>query len=195
MVHPLWILLTAALCVSSAGVHSATREHLMFETLAERTIYDLADDTPRPSLRALARYYAQFDVLWPLFQSLQTVPFRIVVRAGGHVTEQRRGQLSVHFDPFLAVQTRFRRSCVDSPGHCYTVPADALLHELLHVKQLSERPPLRTHPLGTATLEPVILAQEAQLFAAMSAQDGRPRPLRADHRGRPRAVRCALCLN
>lgn len=161
--------------------------------LTGRLAEDAASRALAPALRQAADYYSGFPELAPLFQTLARTPFSIAYAADQHGTSGTWSRLTIRFDPLSAAQYRFREGCARAPAHCLAAPADVLLHELLHVAQLG-RGYLRDAPLYPFAAEQSIIDQEARLFAAMSARDGKPRPLRVEHRGRAVRVTCALCV-
>ncbi len=88
----------------------------------------------------IAAYYSKFPDVLQLLSSLEGQAWHLrygkdtwATKASG--TRVRVNQATVVFDPRMAAQLRFNRACAGN-GHCTASPADALLHEFLHVRTM-----------------------------------------------------------
>lgn len=84
---------------------------------------------------------------------------------------------------------------------CVASPADALLHELLHVQVALQNPKQFLQEGGLNGVvypykhEHRIIQKENQLYQAMTKHDGFNRPIRRSHVGRYSAAQCVTCIN
>ncbi len=161
----------------------------------------------KTDLDRIAAYYSRFPEAVQLLSSLEGKAWRLSYGKGTWVTKAtgtrvRVTQATVVFDPRMAAQLRFHRACSDS-GRCIVSPADALLHELLHVRSmlLNSRRFIAqggmTGVLYPYAHEAEIIQAENALYSSMAKLDGRARPQRPRHKHVGKLVRasCALCIN
>lgn len=184
-------------CIATADAAAREIEHFFHTRLAEgdRTAEHLV------ALSNVARYYSQFPAVRRVVTSLAS--FDVELRAVDGRWETRaelRGDtvtaVRVHFDLAAAARMHFYAGCEDQPA-CTASPADALLHELVHAYLMFHQ--------GGAFAESVratgyphahereVIALERQLYAAMSRQDGLPRPSRFRHLAELVTVDCPVC--
>ncbi len=157
-------------------------------------------------LESLADYYSQFPFVVELFERLaglnwqlhfETRSFRTAVSGSKlHVDSAK-----VFFDPQYGARLKFQRGCEDKLAHCVASPADALLHELLHVRSILRNPEAYIASGGMGGLlypfehERRTIEEENDLYRSMTALDGKPRPIRNEHTGRYVLVACSTCLD
>jgi hypothetical protein len=185
-------------CEGSPDEAAATAriEALLLERLARP-----ADASLSRTLAEVARYYARHPEVVQLFDALAPHPWTLEARPGTWLTQARlRGgvvlRVTVLFDFHAAAQMHFAAGCAGQPA-CTAMPADAFLHELLHV-HLIHAAPARFARTATGGFYPhahedEVIALENRLYRAMEARDGLPRPARDSHAGRLTAVDCPLC--
>jgi hypothetical protein len=153
----------------------------------------------------LAHYFARYSAVRDLFAELGDARWHWRYSAGDAETRVSGTRLRVNsalilIDTRAGAQFRFQRGCQEKVPHCFTAPADVLLHELLHVRTILRNTTAfmeqggfspffypHAHELHTLTLE-------RQLYAAMTALDSIPRPHRQDHSGRRVPTSCVTCL-
>ncbi len=109
--------------------------------------------------------------------------------------------ITVYFDPRSGAKLKFYDKCADKTPFCVASPADALLHELLHVHSILNEPArfiadggLDLHVYPAAHERKTIL-KENILYKSMSRRDKHPRPIRSEHSGRHVLVSCVTCEN
>ncbi len=156
------------------------------------------------SLQQFARYYARYPRIVTLLNRLRSMPWRLrysraTWQAQAAGTRVRVREVTVLFDPHAGAQVRFHKSCAGNP-QCFISPADALLHELLHVGiMLGEMQQFLAQGGMDRTLYPFaheaeVIERENHFYAAMSAMDGVPRPQRTQHVGEIVPAACPLCI-
>jgi hypothetical protein len=190
-----------------AHKHCTTHEHTAADV---RTIlfrhWQAAVENPEylgSDLTQLADYYGRFPVVVELLRSIDDKPWRLRYEQMVWATHVRGNRLDISsvvvaFDTRSAARLLNHPSCALSPA-CVISPADALLHELLHVQKILLEPDqFIAHGAGAIVYavnhENEVIAAEQRLYEAMSTGDGRPRPRRRSHAGRLLPVACALCL-
>ena len=156
-------------------------------------------------LRELAVYFSRYEPAARLIARLRPLKWSIEYRPGTWAVEVAASPfeinaVTVHADTRSAVRIYGRRACLDEPTKCLRIPADALLHELLHVelilldKQrfLAQRAPATE--FGECEHENEVIEREARLFAEMTTSDRTSRPMRRLHQGTLFAVGCVTCF-
>ncbi|MBS3953728.1 MAG: hypothetical protein KGZ88_12340 [Methylomicrobium sp.] len=158
----------------------------------------------RADLDHMARYYAQFSDTIELLKKLENKPLNLQYRKNTWETEAYGNRFkvdstTVFFDSRTGAKFGFHNQCSGNPA-CYIAPADALLHELLHVNiMLNDTGRFMAQGGMKPTLylfehEREIIKLEVMLFDAMNRRDGKSRPLRQRHIGQLVEVDCSLCL-
>lgn len=163
------------------------------------------DGTLTPALARqmseIADYYSQYPEVVELFDALRPHPYTLRPEDGQWLTVSQLAdgsvtQVSVRFDLRTAALMHGANGCADQPA-CTTMPADALLHELLHVYLMRVRQDefvrLMRDPRGPQLHEQEVIGLEYRLYRAMEARDALPRPARTGHEGHLVAVDCPLC--
>lgn len=186
----------AAPCVAEQPVEAAR--------IASILLGRLADDTPsavRADIAKAAGYYSQHPEVRDLIQRLSAYEWNLRYSPGTWLTESKvRGdkitRVTVRFDLNTAATMHFARGCRDQPA-CTAMPADALLHELLHVYLIATDPSgfLRSARASyyPHSHEQEVISMENRLYRVMEARDGLPRPARHSHDGQLSEVDCPLC--
>lgn len=158
-------------------------------------------------LEAMAAYFARYPQAVSLLKSLSGHAWQLRYRKDTFATQVRGTQLrvkaaTVNFDSRAAAQLRKHKACVgEQRGACIASPADALLHELLHVESalLDAKTFIAQGGLNSVVYpfqhEAAVIKRENQLYRAMSALDGDHRPSRRHHSGSLVASSCVTCLN
>ncbi|HAZ61497.1 MAG TPA: hypothetical protein DCY89_07995 [Gammaproteobacteria bacterium] len=185
-------------CLDAAVDHDATSriEALLLQRLARPVAASM-----RATLTDVAHYYARHPEVVRLFDVLATHPWTLEPRDGTWLTQAKvQGGsvlgIRVLFDFKAAAQMHFAGGCSGQPA-CTAMPADAFLHELLHVYVIHAAPG-RFSQAATGGVYPhaheaEVIALENRLYRAMEARDGLPRPARDTHAGRLTEVDCPLC--
>lgn len=173
-----------------------------------RNHYQTQVDDPftlEEELRRLASYYARFPPVVQLFNQLADAPWTLKYERRSFRTEVTGNSLKVEqatvfFDPKFGARLKFQSSCREKIPYCVASPADALLHEMLHLKTilLNTTEYIASGALGGLIYpfehERETIAMENTLYRAMTAVDGLPRPIRSGHTGRYVMVACATCI-
>lgn len=155
----------------------------------------------------IAAYYSKFPEVFQLLSSLEGEAWHLsygkdtwATKASG--TCVRVNQATVVFDPRKAAQLRFNRACVGN-RRCTASPADALLHEFLHVRTmlLNSQRFIDQGGMGGSLYpyahEAEVINAENDLYSAMARLDGLARPQRSRHKHLGKLVKasCAVCIN
>ncbi len=155
-------------------------------------------------LEMIAAYYAKHDYAFNLVERLSNTTIKLKYVPNTFRTEVTGNALQITgvkvlFDTYASAEfTSGRRS--DDAAVLRISAADALLHELLHAEMALKN--------GKAFIasgalfgvgypvehEREIIARERELFAAMSSQDGVPRPQRHSHAGHLTESDCSVCF-
>lgn len=155
-------------------------------------------------LKKMANYYSEYPETVKLFNELKDKDWEIVFDEDNWVTTASGNILKVdnatiHFNTRMAAQLKLNKSCAENPV-CIASPADAFLHELLHVHSLLVGSDGHLKQVATNNMlypyqhEYGVIGQERTLYAAMSEQDNLKRPLRSDHTGRNVKASCPTCI-
>ena len=106
----------------------------------------------------------------------------------------------VYFDPRSGAKLKFYDKCAKKKPFCIASPADALLHELLHVQAIRlesfsfiSQGGLNNQIYPSAHERHTII-RENILYKSMSLRDKKPRPIRSEHTGRHVLVSCVTCI-
>jgi len=155
-------------------------------------------------LHALAEYYSRFPEAVNLLQSIKGEPWLLQYGKNKWATQVTGTKLNIHsakviFDTRAAAQLRLSPKCKNNPK-CIASPADALLHELLHVQAVlldSDRflakGGMKSHLYPTLH-EMDIIKSEKILYKKMEKADGVKRPQRTRHAGKIKASSCVTCI-
>ncbi|ARN73245.1 hypothetical protein [Oceanicoccus sagamiensis] len=176
-----------------------------------RQHYRPADHDPdyvNSDLQEMAEYFSRYPEAIELLLSLKDYPWSLRYKKDSFETQVRGNQIqvkavNVNFDSRAAAQLRSHRLCHshENRGACIASPADALLHELLHVKSALLEPEKFIEQGGLSSVlypyahEAAVIKSENRLYQKMTSLDGRYRPGRHTHTGRIVASTCATCLN
>jgi len=178
---------------------------IIFNILSSR--YHQTENDPAHisgDLKLIAKYYSHYPEVVTLFNSLKEANWSLVFDrdnwttvASGNVVNIDHAE--IHFNTRSAAQLRLNDSCKDNPV-CIASPADALLHELLHVHSIFNDTENFLAQGGMNNMlypyqhERSIIKQERQLYKSMSAQDNIKRPSRHSHAGRTVKANCSICI-
>ncbi len=177
-------------------------EHVLFEH------YLPGEDDPKyfkQELSNLAKYISRYPSSIQLIRALRKKAWGIRYKARSFETKITGSRMQivsvdVYFDPRSAAQLKFHRACAKKRAHCIASPADAFLHELLHVKSVVLDPLkfLMKGGMETAlypySYEMNIIDEENLLYRSMTKIDSQPRPIRREHYGKYTVARCVTCL-
>jgi|GEM_PF-2499276 len=148
-------------------------------------------------LREMSRYYSRYPEAVAILSSLTSAEWTMQYDSSRWSTlakgkNRTIDSITIKFDSRAGV----KMSSLNCSQNCSVSPADALLHELLHIQILSgnlaadEINALRNNP-GAHELK--VIAMERKLYAHMNRRDGRQRPRRIHPSGFLFAVKCPLC--
>ncbi|MFT7559589.1 MAG: hypothetical protein ACI93R_001501 [Flavobacteriales bacterium] len=174
-----------------------------------RAHYVVGKDDPvsmNTDIGNMAKYYSAYPETVALLNGLAGADWEL--RYAPHTFQTDVGgsrlavdKITVYFDPRSGAKLKFYDKCSDKVPFCVASPADALLHEFLHVdtivndlaRYISDGGLNRT--MYPVTHEAHTIHNESLLYSAMSLRDKRPRPIRSEHSGRHILVSCVTCLN
>ena len=170
--------------------------------------YQASPDTPdyvQLDLEKAAAYFGRHEQASRLLFNLQGKPWKLVYAKDTYRTQVRGSQLRVHsatvfFDSRAAARLRSHKRCESQPSSCIATPADALLHELLHLEEslLNSTEFIAEGGLNSVLYpfshEARVIKRENALYAAMSATDGGARPHRRNHSGSLKPSTCVTCI-
>lgn len=199
---------------SSGPFSSVANRPKAIDSVAADRIYDLLQQRYEPGdadpsyllddFRQIANYYSAFPEVVAVFNNLKNKNWRLrydehqwQTVASGNVFHV--DSATVHFNTRAAAQLKRYNQCQNNP-HCIASPADALLHELLHVQSMLVHTREFIAQGGMSMVlypykhEYVIIDAERKLYASMTQRDGLSRPQRTDHVGRPAKAECATCI-
>lgn len=171
------------------------------------THYQQQDSDPgfiRNDLRELADYYSGFPEVVHIFQALANKNWTLRFDAHAWKTVANGDRLTikdatVHFNTRSAAQLLLHNRCEHNPV-CIASPADALLHELLHVYSMLMNSDEFIAQGGMSDImypfrhEYAVIDAERKLYASMSKRDERKRPQRNEHTGRAVKAGCPTCI-
>lgn len=177
----------------------------IFDVLLGR--YQKQDADPKyiiEDLKEIANYYSEFSESVALIKALKNKNWFLSYDENNWVTTASGNMLQVekaviHFNTRSAAQLRLNNGCADNPV-CIASPADALLHELLHVHSMlveSEKFVVQggmNNVMYPYKHEYAIIDAERNLYASMSMQDNIKRPQRREHTGRIVKAHCPTCI-
>lgn len=155
-------------------------------------------------IHELARYYARYPAATKLIMSIADTDWKLKYAPHTFQTNVKGSRLDidsveVFFDPRSGAKLKFYDKCDDQKPFCIASPADALLHELLHVQTITVD---KGAFIGQGGLDPwsypaeherLTIMKENALYRAMTIIDKQPRPIRSEHNGRHVLVSCATC--
>lgn len=182
---------------------------LISQGLAQVLLSHMDDIEHYPSgivddIHELAAYYAKYPAAVKLIQSIAHTEWKFKYAPHTFQTSVKGSrldidQVDVFFDPRSAAKLKFYDKCAEQKPFCIASPADALLHELLHVQTITND---KGAFIGQGGLDPwtypaeherLTIVKENALYRSMTTVDKRPRPLRSEHNGRHVLVSCATC--
>lgn len=154
--------------------------------------------------RDIANYYSRFPEIVAMLAELKDKNWRLVYDEQSWVTIAKGSVFEVnharvHFNTRSAAQLKLYNQCKDNPV-CIASPADALLHELLHVHSMlvNTREFIAQGGMNSVMYpykhEYAVIDAERKLYASMSRRDAIKRPQRIDHTGRLVKAQCATCI-
>lgn len=178
---------------------------VLFDILISR--YQASDSDPAyitSDLQTIAEYFSSFPEVITLFNSIKDANWTLVYDENNWTTIASGNAVNIdkteiHFNTRSAAQLRLNDSCKQNPV-CIASPADALLHELLHVHSIfNDTENFLAQGGMNQVLYPYqhernIIHQERQLYKKMSSQDDIKRPYRHSHAGRIVKANCATCI-
>lgn len=158
----------------------------------------------KDDLKKIANYYSEYPETVKLLTELKDKDWEIMFDEDNWVTTASGNTLKVnhvvvHFNTRMAAQLKLNNSCDDNPV-CIASPADAFLHELLHVHRLLASSDNELKQPGMNSIlypyqhEYRVITAERNIYTAMSEQDNLKRPLRSDHTGRNVRASCPTCI-
>ena len=178
---------------------------LLFNILNTR--YQQDDNAPAyisNDLKKIAKYFSKYPEVVSLLNAIKDKNWTLTFDkdnwttiASGNMFEIEKAE--IHFNTRSAAQLRLNDSCKDNPV-CIASPADALLHELLHVHSMFNDTKSFIAQGGMNNVlypyqhERSIIKQERELYKEMSATDGIKRPYRHSHAGRIVKANCSTCI-
>ena len=155
-------------------------------------------------LKKMADYYSSYPEVVSLFNAIKNANWSLVfdeenwtTMASGNFAGIEKAE--VHFNSRSAAQLRLNDSCKQNPV-CIASPADALLHELLHVNSMFNHSEKFIAEGGMNGVmypyqhERNIIGQERSLYQQMTEVDDVKRPYRHNHSGRIIKANCATCI-
>ncbi len=157
-------------------------------------------------IKHLADYYSGHPEAVTLIESIADKEWELAYAPHTFQTDVKGTRLhvedvTVYFDPRSGAKLKFFDRCADKKPFCVASPADALLHELLHVHSVLNEPArfiadggLDLHVYPAAHERKTIL-KENILYKSMSRRDQHPRPIRSEHSGRHVLVSCVTCVD
>lgn len=197
--------------VSRAGkLLEQVQDSLVSEGLA-KVLLDHLDDIEqypasiRDDVLELARYYARYPAATKLIMSIATTEWTLKYAPHTFQTNVKGSRMDidsveVFFDPRSGAKLKFYDKCDTQKQFCIASPADALLHELLHVQTITIDKNAFISEGGLdrwsypAEHERLTIMKENALYRAMTVIDKQPRPIRSEHNGRHVLVSCATCF-
>ncbi len=180
---------------------------LIEQTLKSHFVHQDGDpNTILSDLKAMADYYSSHAEAVDLILSLRNTNWKLKYAPHKLQTDIIGRQfkiddVTVYFDPRSGAKLKFNRQCSTKLPFCVASPADALLHELLHVYAVLKETETFIADGGLSrhmypiTHELKTIAKENKLYKAMSQRDKLPRPIRNEHAGRHVRVSCATCVD
>jgi hypothetical protein len=177
----------------------------IFDILSSR--YHEKDGDPayiRNDLKKMANYYSQYPETVNLLYELKDKEWEIAFDENNWMTIAKGNMLEVtsamvYFNTRLAAQLKLNNRCDENPV-CIASPADAFLHELLHVHSMLLKSDKFLKLGGMNKIlypyrhEYSVIDTERTLYTAMSDQDNLKRPQRRDHSGRNVKASCPTCI-
>lgn len=183
---------------------------LISQSLAQILLNHMDDIEQYPSgivddIHELAAYYARYPAAVQLIQSIANTEWTLKYAPHTFQTNVKGSrmdidQVDVFFDPRSGAKLKFYDKCAEQKPFCIASPADALLHELLHVQTITND---KCAFIGQGGLDPwsypaeherLTIVKENTLYRAMTLIDKQPRPIRSEHNGRHVLVSCATCF-
>jgi len=178
---------------------------VLYKILASR--YQPQENDPahiQQDLKTMADYYSSYPEVVSLFNAIKNAKWSLVfdeenwtTMASGNIASIEKAE--VHFNTRSAAQLRLNDSCKQNPV-CIASPADALLHELLHVNSMFNHTENFIAQGGMNGVmypyqhERNIIGQERNLYQQMTEVDDVKRPYRHNHSGRIVKANCATCI-
>ncbi|MFK5915442.1 MAG: hypothetical protein QM484_13805 [Woeseiaceae bacterium] len=177
----------------------------IFDVLSKRYIKQKSDPNYiLNDLKEVANYYSGFPESSALIESLKDKNWELSFDESNWVTTGSGNMMQVdkaviHFNTRSAAQLRLNNGCADNPV-CIASPADAMLHELLHVHSMLVETDKFISMGGMNNVlypyqhEYAVISEERKLYANMSAEDNVKRPQRREHTGRTVKAHCSTCI-
>jgi len=157
-------------------------------------------------IKRAANYYASHPEAVELIESiaeeswqLKYAPHTFQTNVTG--SKLNLQEINIYFDPRSTAQLKFYDRCSTKTPFCIASPADALLHELLHVQATLKNEKVfiaqggLPHYMYRAEHERLTILKENILYMAMSIRDKKPRPIRSEYSGRHVLVSCVTCID
>ena len=161
-------------------------------------------DYIKQDLKEIANYYSGFPQTIKLIKDLEDKNWVLTFDSDDWMTTASGSALqvdkaTVYFNTRSAAQLRLNNGCVGNPV-CVASPADALLHELLHVQSMLVNSEEFISKGGMNNVvypyqhEYHVIDKERALYSQMSVHDKNKRPQRREHSGRLIRAACATCI-
>ena len=159
----------------------------------------------KQDINSMAKYYSQFPDVVSLLLSIKDKNWSLVYSDKNWTTSVEGSRLSIEhaivsFNTRSASKLKFNNSCNNNPV-CIASPADALLHELLHVKSMFldsnefiAQGGMNQHRYPVQH-EHAILQEEKILYRSMTKLDNTKRPYRNEHQGKAISAQCVICID
>jgi len=159
----------------------------------------------KQDINSMANYYSQFPDVISLLLSIKDKSWLLVYTDKNWTTSVEGSRLNIEhaivsFNTRSASKLKFNNSCNNNPV-CIASPADALLHELLHVKSMFldsnefiAQGGMNQHRYPVQH-EHTILQEERVLYRSMTKLDNTKRPYRNEHQGKAISAQCVICID
>ncbi len=152
----------------------------------------------------LSQYYAKHPEAMSLIDSISNASWQLKYAPHTFQTDVSGSRLNVekvtvYFDPRSGAKLKFYDKCSEKKPFCVASPADALLHELLHVQTIVNDTAtfIAQGGLGQHVYpvehERLTILKENILYKRMTKRDHVHRPIRSEHSGRHVLVSCVTC--
>ena len=154
-------------------------------------LYKRTVDIPYSKLVEIAAYIDKYPEAHKLFQDILDKDWILAYKPDAMVTmsslDNFRVSFIIYFDPSVgAVMGEGKNLGVASP-------TDALLHEMLHVREITPSIIMKGKNSYPNKHELAVISLERKLYLSMDAVDGRKRPQRYTHSGRMFRASCVTC--
>lgn len=154
-------------------------------------LYDRSVDIPYSKLVEIAYYIDRYPESRKLFEDILDKDWVISYKPNAMVTHSMYENFAmsfiIYFDPSVGALMG------EGDGLGVASPTDALLHEMLHVRELTPDVLMRKNRSYPNKHELAVISLERKLYHSMDAEDGRKRPQRYTHAGKMFRATCVTC--